>query len=77
MRPETTPSPLPSQVLRQPPPPEAMEPDLSHCEFPARLAAPPAQHDATLLVAALERLEAQRAAIAWLLDAGLLPLLLV
>lgn len=78
MRPEITPGSIPSRVLQQPPPlPETGEPDLSHCEFPVRLSAPPTEHDATLLVAALEQLEAQRAAIAWLRDADLLSLLLV
>jgi hypothetical protein len=36
-----------------------------------------AEHDATLLVAALEEVEARRRAIEWLLDANLLCLVLV
>ena len=53
-----------------------MEPDVPRCESPAGSSGP-AEHDATLLAAALEGLEAQRAAIEWLLDADLLRLCLV
>lgn len=78
MRPEITSRPTPPHVLQQlPAGPETIEPDLSCGEFPLRHSDLPAQHDATLIVAALEDLEARRAAIAWLLDAGLLPFLLV
>jgi hypothetical protein len=53
------------------------EPGIFCCELPARSSEPPAEHDATLLVAALEHLEVQRAAIEWLADADLLHLCLV
>jgi hypothetical protein len=56
---------------------EAMEPDNSRRELPARCPGPPPAHDATLLVMALEDLEAQRVAIEWLLDADLLCACLV
>jgi hypothetical protein len=45
--------------------------------LPARSGDPQAGHDATLIVAALEDREAQRAAMEWLLDANLLHLCLV
>lgn len=78
MRPETTPRPITPGVLRPPPSDlETEESRVSPWEFPLRSTAPPAEHDPTLLGAALERLEAQRAAMAWLLEADLLPLLLV
>jgi hypothetical protein len=78
MRTETTRDPSNPYVLQHPPsPPETIESDISRCELPARSADPPAAHDATLLVTALEDLEAQRAAIEWLLDADLLCLCLV
>lgn len=78
MRTETTRDPTNPYVLQHPPsPPETIEPDISRCELPARSANPPAAHDATLLVTALEDLEAQRVAIEWLLDADLLCLCLV
>lgn len=77
MRPEITSRPTPSQVLHQlSARAETLEPDLCG-EFPLQHFAPAAEHDATLIVAALEDLEARRAAIAWLLDAELLPFLLV
>lgn len=78
MRTQTIPGPTTPPVLRQPPSlPEEMEPDISG-ELPARNSDPdPAEHDATLIVAALEQLAAQRAAIEWLADADLLRLCLV
>jgi hypothetical protein len=57
--------------------PAAIEPDISRYELPATRSDPHAEHDPTLLVAALEHLEAQRAAIEWLVDADLLRLCLV
>lgn len=67
-----------SYVVKQPPSlPAALEPDTSRCQLPARRSDPRAEHDATLLVAALEHLEAQRAAIEWLVEADLLRLCLV
>lgn len=78
MRTETTPAPTTSYVFQRPPSlPEAMEPDISRCGRPTRSFDPDTEHDATLLVAALEHLEAQRAALEWLLDADLLCLCLV
>jgi hypothetical protein len=55
----------------------ALAPDISRCEFPARSSDRLAEHDATLLVTALEDLQAQRVAIEWLLDADLLCLCVV
>jgi hypothetical protein len=77
MRMETTFGLTKPNVLRQPPSlAETIDADIFR-ELPARSADPAAEHDATLLVAALEHLEAQRAAIEWLLDADLLCLCLV
>ena len=77
MHTETTPAPT-TYVFKQPPSlPAAMEPDMSRCKLPAKSSNLDAEHDATLLAAALEHLEAQRAAIEWLLDADLLCLCLV
>ncbi len=73
-----TQTPTTLNVLQQPPLLRGMaEPGVSGGELPARSSAPPPEHDATLLVAALEHLEAQRAAIEWLADADLLRLCLV
>ena len=78
MRPETTGDPTARYMLQHPPSlPETIEPDISRCELPATSADAPAAHDATLLMAALEDLEAQRVALEWLLDADLLCLCLV
>ncbi len=68
----TTPNVQPPALLRR-----MTEPGISRCELPTRSSAPPSEHDATLLVAALEHLEVQRAAIEWLADADLLRLCLV
>jgi hypothetical protein len=76
MRTERIRDPTTPYVPQQPPSlPETI--DISRCELPARNSNPAAAHDATLLVAALEDLEAQRVAIQWLLDADLLRLCLV
>ena len=76
MQTQTAPGQAAPSALRQPPTrPDEMEPDLSW-----RLAATspdPAEHDATLLIAALEQVAAQRAAIEWLAHADLLRLCLV
>ena len=78
MRSQTTPGPATPNVHQQPVSlPEMIEPDISRCELPARSSGPPAEHDTTLLVAALEHLEVQRAAIEWLAHADLLCLCLV
>ncbi|HEV2230509.1 MAG TPA: hypothetical protein VGR86_16300 [Steroidobacteraceae bacterium] len=78
MRTRTTAGPTMPSVLQQPPALRGMtEPGIFSCELPARSSEPPAEHDATLLVAALEHLEVQRAAIEWLADADLLHLCLV
>jgi len=78
MRTETTPEPTTPYVLQRPPSlPEPIEPDISRCELPARSSDPASGHDATLLIAALEDLGAQRAAIEWLVDAKLLHVCLV
>jgi hypothetical protein len=77
MRTQTTPPPTGPSGLAQPVPlPEEMEADISSYEFRAR-SLDPAEHDPTLLVAALEQLEVQRAAIEWLAHADLLRLCLV
>jgi hypothetical protein len=52
-------------------------PDMTHSGEPATKSDPTVGHDATLLVAALEGIESQRAAIEWLLEADLLRLCLV
>lgn len=76
MRTQTTPGPTAPSVLPQPVPvPEEMEADISY-EFRAK-SLDPAEHDPTLLVAALEQLEVQRAAIEWLAHADLLRVCLV
>jgi hypothetical protein len=76
MRTQTTPGPTGPSVLQQPVSlPEEMEPDISY-EFRAK-SLDPAGHDPTLLAAALEQLEVQRAAIEWLADSDLLRLCLV
>ena len=78
MRTETTCDPTKRYVLKHPPSlPPTGEPDNSRCHLPACTAEPPAAHDATLLVAALEDLEAQRVALEWLLEADLLCVCLV
>jgi hypothetical protein len=78
MRTETTPEPTTPYVLQRPPSlTEPIEPDISRCKLPARSSDPASEHDATLLVAALEDLEAQRAAIEWLVEAQLLHVCLV
>lgn len=54
--------------------PDTMEPEVSaDASVPMRAGLPPA-HDPTLLLAALEEIEARRAAIEWLVDADLLCL---
>lgn len=76
MRTQTTLGPTAPRVLQQPVSlPEEMESDVSY-ELPAR-SFDPAEHDPTLLVAALEQLEVQRAALEWLADHDLLCLCLV
>jgi hypothetical protein len=51
--------------------------DITPSGEPATESDPTVGHDATLLVAALEAIESQRAAIEWLLEADLLRLCLV
>jgi hypothetical protein len=78
MRIETTPERATPYVLQQPPSvPAPIEPDISRCELPTEISDPASEHDATLLIAALEDLEAKRAAIEWLVDAQLLHVCLV
>jgi hypothetical protein len=78
MRTETSRDPTTPYVLQHPASlPETIEPDITRCESPAKSSNPSAAHDATLIVAALEDLEAQRVAIEWLLDADLLCVCLV
>jgi hypothetical protein len=78
MRTETTPERATPHVLQRPPSlPAPIEHDISRFELPARSSDPACEHDATLLIAALEDLEAQRAAIEWLVDAELLHVCLV
>jgi hypothetical protein len=47
------------------------------CAAPPAISGPSAAHDASLLVAALDEIQARRAAIQWLLEADLLCLCLV
>jgi hypothetical protein len=54
-----------------------MEPEMSADLSVPMCVAPAVAHDPTLLVAALEEIEARRAAIEWLLNAGLLRRCLV
>lgn len=76
MRIQTTPGPTTPSLLQPPVSlPEEIEPDVSY-EFRAK-SLDRAEHDPTLLVAALEQLEAQRAAIEWLAHSDLLRLCLV
>jgi hypothetical protein len=78
MHTETTRNRTAPYVLQHPPSlPETIDPDISSYELPARSSDRRAEHDATLLVTALEDLQARRAAIEWLLDADLLCLCLV
>jgi hypothetical protein len=78
MRTETTYDPATPYVLQHRPlPPQLREPDNSRCHLLANNAPSPAAHDATLLAAALEDLEAQRVALEWLLEADLLCACLV
>jgi hypothetical protein len=76
MRTQTTLPPTGPSVLAQPVPlPEEMEADICYAFRASSL--DPAEHDPTLLVAALEQLAVQRAAIEWLAHADLLRLCLV
>lgn len=78
MRTEITRDPTTPYLLQHPPSPvETIKPDIPRCELPARSSDRLSEHDATVLVAALEDLQAQRVAIEWLLDADLLCLCLV
>ena len=78
MRTEITSGPTAAHVFQPPPSgPETTESRACGCRLPARSSDPQAGHDATLIVAALEDLEAQRAAMEWLLDANLLHLCLI
>lgn len=61
---------LPSLVLPEP------GPEIVRRALPPTRRYLVAEHDATLLVAALEEIEARRAALEWLLDRGLLGQLL-
>lgn len=63
-------------ALRPPSLPGWMEPDVAARGFPATGPDAP-DHDASLIVAALEQLAMQRAAIEWLAEADLLRLCLV
>lgn len=78
MRIETTPKHATPYVFQRPPSlPERTEPGISRCESPEKSSDPACEHDATLLIAALEDLETKRAAIEWLVDARLLHVCLV
>ena len=74
----TTPGPTAAHVLEQPPSlRDTTERYICDFESPARSGELQPEHPATLIVAALEQLEVQRAAMQWLLDADLLRLCLV
>ena len=79
MRTEITSGPTAARVFQPSPSgPETTESRACGCRLPARSSSDPqAGHDATLIVAALEDLGAQREAMEWLLDADLLHLCLV
>jgi hypothetical protein len=63
-------------VLRPSLMPGTIATDITHCALPAMSSDPTYEADTTLLVAALEDIEARRVAIEWLLDANLLCLCL-
>ena len=52
--------------------PQAVEADITRCELTATSSDCTVENDGTVLVAALEEIEARRAAIEWLLEANLL-----
>jgi hypothetical protein len=73
----TAPDQTAPRVLQPSSLPETIEPDITRCALLAMSSGRTAEHDASLLVAALEDIEARRAAIEWLLNANLLCLCLV
>jgi len=73
----TTPHSTPSRALPRAPLPQTMGAESVGCGSLAMSSASGGLHDPTLLVAALEEIEARRAAIEWLLAADLLCLCLV
>jgi len=78
MHTETTGDPTTPYVLQHRPSlPQTKHPDNSRCHLPASNSESRAAHDATLLVAALEDLEAKRVALEWLVEADLLCVCLV
>ena len=77
MRTITAPDPAEPHVLQTSSMPEKIGIEISRCTLPAMSSDATAKADASLLVAALEDIEARRAAIEWLLDANLLCLCLV
>jgi hypothetical protein len=78
LRTETTAGLTAARVFQQPPSrPDTVERRTCDCELPAGKDDLQPEHPATLIVAALEQLEAQRAAMQWLLEADLLRLCLV
>ena len=68
---------LPADVLPSPPISRRTEAGLPRYSKLAVRPESAADHDATLVVAALEEIESRRAAIEWLLEAGLLGQCLV
>jgi hypothetical protein len=69
----------PISPLVRPPPLPAVKarPQVPRRASPARSSDAATEHDATLLVAALEEVQARRAALEWLLEADLLSACLV
>lgn len=71
----------PDQSLpRVPPPPFPLpeaRPEVTRRALPARRSDVPAEHDASLLVAALEEIQARAAALEWLLAEDLLGVCLI
>jgi hypothetical protein len=63
-------------VLQSSSMPGTIATDITRRALPAMSSDPSAEADTTLLVAALEEIEARRVAIEWLLDANLLCLCL-
>ena len=72
-----TPGRLPAGVLPSSPISRRTEAGVPRRSKPAMRSESAADHDTTLLVAALQDLESRRAAIEWLLEAGLLGQCLV
>jgi hypothetical protein len=74
---EPTRSPLPSYVLRFQTPVRGEESELPNSSSPLTRSVRNSESDATLVLATLDQLAAQQAAIEWLREANLFRLILV